>query len=116
MLPGDFDPAIGELLFDKMKDKYDNLPADSNLREYYANGQDLFSAQAEIMQRGSRDTPWWGYSLQDIDAGNMTYECDENLGTPAVLDCLKLDYARLPAVNSTINVGPEEATFLSSGE
>ena len=82
-------------------------------RAFWDNYGDL-SVKAEEMQRGSDET-WWGPG-PDMDAvQEMTYECDQYLGSPAVLDCAQLQYQDLGPSSATVNIVPgAPKLFLSS--
>ena len=110
--PGDDDPAVGEVLCDAVRQKYNSLPEGSTLRERFQDNTNLLEKQTFTMVRGG-STPWWGYAVQAPD-DNMTYGCDTNLGAPARVDCAQLEYSQLGAANTNVVVGPGEATFLFS--
>ena len=66
---------------------------------------------------GGPRPPWWSADLQTpahalSDPNEMSYECDANLGTPALDDCSRIEWEALGPDSDTIQVGPKAVTFL----
>ena len=74
----------------------------------------FWSVAAETVQRGS-GTPWFRLSSTPSE---MTYQCDEKLGTPQEADCDHIQWNQLgPASISppsdVVTVGPGNTLFLN---
>lgn len=66
---------------------------------------------------GSSRVPWWSSDLQTpahalSNPNEMSYECDVNLGAPALDDCSRIEWEALRPDSDTLQVGPKAATFL----
>ncbi len=66
--------------------------------------------QSKHMRTGGT-TPWWKVWQGDE---KMSYECDETLGAPTIVDCTKLQLHQIGPLNETFEVGPGKDKFLSS--
>ena len=100
-LPAYYDPAIAEALADGVCQK-------GNI----ARGN-IISEQAERMTRGSY-VAWWE-DFRTVGPGphsEMTYTCDENLGSPSPADCNQLLYSGLGPLSDTLIVSPGTGTKL----
>ena len=64
--------------------------------------------------RPGGQTPWW-QQVPDA-AEEMTYECDAKLGSPAAVDCAKVEYGELGLDDDTFSVTAGLAKVLSSGQ
>ena len=69
--------------------------------------------QREMLMKQGSDLTWWAMS---VDPPNrMAYECDANLGSPAMVDCFKVQYQDLGPMSDSVKIGPETPKFLTEG-
>ena len=64
------------------------------------------------MERGSSET-WWSTSTDPPD--EMAYECDAKLGSPAVVDCTKIQYQDLGLASDSVQIGPGTPKLFTEG-
>ncbi|MCJ1223628.1 hypothetical protein MMC12_000271 [Toensbergia leucococca] len=102
-IAGQADTRAGEL--------WDEGNEDTPLYEHFADIVDRLDRREEQMQRGGSLT-WWEDSPLPPD--QMVYECDANLGSPALVDCNQLQWQGLGPTSDTVTINPETPKFFSS--
>ena len=111
--PGLFDPEVALALWGASNIAAALSPKDSPEEKIASSRADHWLVRANRMTRGTSIVSW---CLQDnkippSDVDEMTYECDANLGNPAVADCAQIEWSQLGHPSDSLTVGPE-ATFL----
>ena len=91
------------------------FPRNTDLGRLYDQIVQLWNAKAVCMNRGGTSTPWW-YFEGSQTPNQMTYECDTGLGSPTPLDCTDIEWNQLRPASETLEVGPNNVTFLTRSE
>ena len=107
--PGDYDPAVGAVLFNGIYAQYRRTP-----NSHYAAAVSRLGISWLLMERGGYNTWWYPYHNGGAPLDEMTYECDSNLGNPRKADCSRLEYSQLGNPSDSITVGPGEVSFFHS--
>ena len=113
MKPGDTDPSIPLALanYEKIWVRHNVIGTDAS--KMHTMKALCWEMQAEDMKRGG-SVPWWHYSTLPDD---MTYECDSNLGSPSVADCIQIEWQQINSVASdTLRMGPSQVSFYHSSK
>lgn len=109
--PGNTDPEVslalsaGNLIASRL------LPAGSNAERHTVAHSEYWRRQSMNMVRGGQ-TPWYR-RVSPPPQGEMTYECDDLLGSPAAADCSRIEWDQLGPASDTVAVGPG-VTFVHS--
>ncbi|MCJ1236650.1 hypothetical protein MMC14_004632 [Varicellaria rhodocarpa] len=111
--PSSFDPGIAEALADAFWNALNNLGEESALSEHYSDSATLMEEQAHRMQRGGY-LPWYQLNSTTHLSSQMAYSCDVNLGSPAPVDCNRLQYSQLGPAGDTMTIGPGATKVLAS--
>ena len=109
--PGEYDPSVAMAIADynvnlnRNKNTHNSpaaLLSEQNIKKW--------KDQATRMGRGEYVRFW----ETDPSAGDdeMNYECDANFGSPLEVDCTQIEWNQLTPPSDTLQVGPEEVTFL----
>ena len=117
--PGDTDPAIPEVVSQKLGDAAGQSPRGSTARQRYETNSGIWMSTSQSMTRGST-IPWWNKGVSS-SPDEMTYECDAALGSPAVVDCANIEWNQLGPTSvsppsDTVSLGPGMTQFLHSSK
>ena len=80
----------------------------SDIAKMLETNMAIWVSQAERMNQGG-SVPWWEVPSQ---ASEMTYECNEGLGSPSIADCTQIESSQLGAPSDTVALHPGATTFL----
>ena len=108
--PGTYDPEIALALWGASNLAATFLPENSQDHRVLLARADLWRSNAHRMTRGPSERPWFMFSSSS-DVDEMIYECDSNLGNPAMSDCAQIEWSQLGHPSDSLTIGPE-ATFL----
>ena len=106
--PGNTDSYIPLSFSSELSGKGSRFPPNSEMRMIYNAASMDWVARAIATERGGTGTWWQAITAPD----EMDYVCDANLGDPAVADCTQIEWNQLTPVADTVEVGPENPTFL----
>ncbi|MCJ1256455.1 hypothetical protein MMC24_004276 [Lignoscripta atroalba] len=113
--PGDTDPAIPLFLTDVEQDMalegHLNNPNGAAITNHFIASAVRLSMRSQEMRRGG-SLKWWETISPPAD--EMKYECDTKLGSPALVDCTKIEWQRLGPTSETVTLGPAATKFFSS--
>ena len=113
MKPGDTDPVVAYVLKDQVEFFLNVHSDDAASRAHFsATLQRLVIRSWQMKRGGSLD--WW--DPRDTPSNDMTYTCDADLGSPALVDCAQIQWQDLGSPSDTITVGPDVTKFLSQSE
>ena len=115
--PGDTDPAIPLFLTDVEQDMalegHLNNPNGAAITNHFIASAVRLSMRSQEMRRGG-SLKWWETISPPAD--EMKYECDTKLGSPALVDCTKIEWQRLGPTSETVTLGPAATKFFSSSK
>ncbi|MCJ1227305.1 hypothetical protein MMC12_003960 [Toensbergia leucococca] len=109
--PGDTDPEIAVLLTDRLSGYTGHFKVGSKLYTLYSSRWSNFIGKAASTKRGGDSTIWDPYEPPAAD--KMTYECDANLGSPAAVDCLQLQYQHPGSPTDTVTIPSNRVRLFS---
>ena len=117
--PGNTDPAIPEVVSQKLEDAAGQSPRGSSQWQKFDTTSQVWKLTSQSMQRGS-GIPWWSKTISS-NPDEMTYECDATLGSPAEADCAQIEWNQLgpwsiSPPSDMVSVGPGKVQFLHSSE
>ncbi|MCJ1238670.1 hypothetical protein MMC14_006661 [Varicellaria rhodocarpa] len=115
--PGNTDPAIPEVVSQKLEDAAGQSPRGSSQWQKFDTTSQVWKLTSQSMQRGS-GIPWWSKTISS-NPDEMTYECDATLGSPAEADCAQIEWNQLgpwsiSPPSDMVSVGPGKVQFLHS--
>ena len=114
--PGNTDPAVPLAVADALAAAAIASETLSTSFAYMAYSM-KWTESAVGMIRGS-EIPWWAKGSSPDD---MAYECDANLGSPLVTDCIQIEWNQLGPTSAsppsdTVAIGPGFVQFLHSSQ
>ena len=112
--PGNTDPEVAYFIEAKYRELARQAnPTDARIKEFFLSTAARYYDEAMLMRRGLSTTWWQLGGLSDVE---MTYECDSDLGSPALADCTHIEWQGLGPTTDTVYFGPGAAKFFSSSK
>ena len=113
--PGIYDPEVAIALWGASNIAAALLPENGPDEKAMLARAYAWRGRAHQMTRGSSAQSWNGRNTHIFPSAvdEMTYECDSNLGNPAIADCAHIEWTQLGHPSDSLTVGPE-ATFFHS--
>ena len=118
--PGDYDPCIPCLLAILNIAAAENEPQGSQARPAHIIAAQRWYQIGDGMKRGERQ-PWWSRAIPDLQfatSNEMAYECDSNLGNPAPVNCMHIEWDQLGSTGSSpsdiLTIAPGTVEFFHS--
>ncbi|MCJ1229777.1 hypothetical protein MMC12_006447 [Toensbergia leucococca] len=109
--PGDTDPEVSSVIMEADRWLAGHHAEGSEDRVHFLDLADRSEWRAHEMRRGG-SLNWW--DPYPTPVSEMTYVCDANLGSPAVVDCNQLQWRRLGPASDSVDLRPAEPKFFST--
>ena len=110
--PGDTDPVVANALRGYAQEFLETHSDDIKLKEHFSETLErLLIRSWQMKRRGSLN--WW--SPQGA-SDEMTYTCDADLGSPALVDCAQIQWQGLGPPSDTITIVPGVTKFISQSK
>lgn len=113
--PGDYDPSIPVTVAVLEQQQAAKEAPGSSVQSAHQKASTLWMLTGMAMKRGG-SRPWWSRGSVPVAPGEMSYDCDGNLGGPATADCTQMELSQLGSTSSsdTLTLVPGAVQFFHS--